>query len=75
MARSRPKAQCGNPYAEDILGTVYFNAWGTSYDASRAVYWLRKASAQGFGLAEAELGIAYVYGQGVHQDYRQALAL
>jgi TPR repeat protein len=49
------------------------NEWGNHYykqkNYTEAVYWYNKAAEQGYVYAEYNLGYAYFYGQGVHQNY------
>ena len=48
--------------------------WGVPPNAGTALYWLREAARQKYALAEFELGILYLRGCGVHQDYHQAFS-
>ncbi len=43
-----------------------------SKDRKEGVKWYRKSAEQGYALAQAVLGEAYYYGEGVPQDYTEA---
>ena len=51
------------------LGRAYFKA----QNFVRAADQFRKAAEQGYAAAQYNLGLMYEYGQGVPQDYREAL--
>ncbi len=72
MPSARPKASpsrfpaawfpaCGT-------GLMYHNGRGVAQDHAKALYWFRKAAAQGFAKAQFNLGVMY----GVAQDYMPA---
>ncbi len=73
-------AKSGDAITQGILGDFYSTlGWGTIPAGSRqaayskAVYWYRKAAAQGNAGAQINLGWMYANGQGVPRDYAKAL--
>jgi len=46
---------------------------GVEQDYDQAMEWFLKASSQGDGNAQNDLGILYHYGEGVEQDYYRAV--
>ena len=59
--------------AQHNLGLLYFNGEGVPPDAVEAVLWFRKAAEQGYGAAQAALGLMYRSGiGGVPQDEVEA---
>ena len=47
---------------------MYRNGWGVAQDYKEAVKWYRLAAAQGYAMAQSNLGSKYAKGQGVAQD-------
>ena len=75
MGEVRNQAVSGNPYAQDVLGFVYYLGFGgLSQDPAQAAFWYRKAADQGLANAQYNLGVLYEKGQGMPQDYAQAAA-
>ena len=70
----RELAEDGNAGAQTELGERY-NSGSTGVDRNytEAVVWFQRAAEQGFPPAQAAVGRAYYYGQGVPQDNRAAL--
>jgi TPR repeat protein len=67
----RPLADQGTVKAQYYLGSVYYGSQRYT-DAAR---WYRNAADQGDPAAQNNLGIMYKDGQGVPQDYAEALRL
>ncbi len=76
-------AHQGNPYAESVLGLMYF--YGLDYPAIRidykkALHWFQKSAGQDDPLAESMLAFMYQYGWGVHinparaREWRERIA-
>jgi TPR repeat protein len=74
-------AQSGDATAQGILGDFYSvegavipaDSRAAAYADSKALYWFRKAAAQGFAKAQFGLGVMFYTGQGVPRDYTKAL--
>jgi hypothetical protein len=58
----QPLASNGNPLAQYRLGMMYYNGQGVPEDEKQAIYWWKKAAAQGYVEAMFELGSAYLFG-------------
>ncbi len=63
-------AKTNNPQAQDYLGLFYANNNGTIYptpnnvpasDFKKALYWYKKASAQGYAPADYDMSYTYIY--------------
>jgi TPR repeat protein len=60
----------GEPHAQTQLGLMFRNgAEGGEPNHKLAAVWWRRAADQGFPTAQALLGFAYSFGEGVAQDY------
>ena len=46
---------------------------GTKVDHDEGASWMRRAAEAGFADAKAQLGLCYLFGQGVEQDHEEAL--
>ncbi|KAI9351859.1 hypothetical protein BD770DRAFT_445607 [Pilaira anomala] len=57
-------------YCQMVLGTLIR---GTSKNFAQAVYWNRKAAEKGILTAGINVGLAYENGEGVNQDYEEAM--
>lgn len=55
------------------LAAMYRNGFGIEQNAEQAVYWFRKAAAQGSASAQGSLGEMCGHGEGVSQDYEEAV--
>ena len=64
-----PLAEQGNPFAQSLLGSAYFEGKGVLQDYQQAVTWMRRAADQGYSSAQLNLGVVYANGQGVPQDF------
>lgn len=72
----RQAAEAGRPSAQNYYGSYLANGQGGLVrDDAQAVIWYRKAAAGGDDWAQANLCIRYVNGEGVEQDYQEALRL
>jgi TPR repeat protein len=69
---ARELADAGNAEAQFIVGVRCAQA-GTEGDFVAAAEWYRKASEQNHGLAQFNLGIMYLKGQGVARDQKSAM--
>jgi TPR repeat protein len=66
--------QLGNVLAEAELGMIYGSGRGhVPKNASESVRWFRRAADHGNQFAQVSLGEAYELGDGVAQDYREAM--
>lgn len=57
-----PLANSGNSLAQYRLGVLYYNGQGVPEDEQQAIYWWKKAAAQGYTEAMFQLGSAYLFG-------------
>lgn len=62
-------AEWGNSYAQFELSAIY----DEKGDIKTSVEWLRKAAEQDHEIAQHNLGVAYVKGEGVERDFEKAL--
>lgn len=70
-----PLAEAQNhPYAQYMLGMMYFKGQGVEQDSVEAAKWFQKAAEQGVSQAQFKLGELYATGNGVTQDYESAYA-
>ncbi len=69
---TKPTSQPQSAKAQFNLGVMYFEGHGVAHDYAKAVYWFRKAAAQGDAAAQFNLGQIYYSGQGVPQNYAKA---
>ena len=67
-----PLAEQGDADAQNNLGVMYENGYGTAQDYKKAAKWYRLAAEQGQGVAQEQLGELYFRGIGVLQDDEQA---
>lgn len=67
-----PKAQAGNPDAQNALGTLYYLGLGVRRNNQTAFEWFDKAARQGHPGAQRNLGMMYQDGRGTQQDYIKA---
>jgi TPR repeat protein len=68
-----PRAQEGDPDAQNKVGEIYEKGMGTHPDYDMAALWYRRAADQGFSRAQVNLGFLYEKGLGVPQDLQTAL--
>ena len=67
-----PLAEQGDADAQNNLGVMYQNGYGTTQDYKKAGKWYRLAAEQGQQNAQMQLGMLYASGIGVLQDDEQA---
>jgi len=68
-----PKAQSGDPEAQNYVGEIYEKGLGVEPDYEMAHVWYKKAARQGYSKAQINLGYLYERGLGVKKD--KAIAL
>lgn len=73
MAQWQPLAEQGDVRAQFNLGVIHYNAQGVPFDPKTAAHWYREAADQGYGPAQANLALLYDVGEGVLQNYVEAL--
>jgi len=66
-------AERGDASAQNNVGYMYDNGFGTPKDAAKAVIWYRKAADQGEVTAQNNLAASYDFGTGVSQDRDEAV--
>ena len=69
FAELKPKADAGNPSAENRVGEMYEFGQGVKRDEAEAFSWYQKSAAQDYVAAWHNLGRAYNFGVGTEQDY------
>lgn len=57
-----PLANNGNVLAQYRLGVLYYNGQGIPEDEKQAIFWWKKAAAQGHAESMYQLGSAYLFG-------------
>ena len=62
------EAENGNPEAQYILAEMYFYAFGTSFDADKAIEWYNRSACNGWPNAMEQLGDMYANGIEVDED-------
>jgi TPR repeat protein len=62
----------GDKYCQYMLGMSYFDETFSEYNPKEAVKWLRRSAEQGYDLAQEELGIRLLKGDGVKQNIKDA---
>jgi len=67
-----PLAERGDAEAQVLVGSMYSEGLGVTYDGTEAVRWWRRAAEQGDAGAQEELATAYFWGNGVEQDHSEA---
>lgn len=68
----KPRAEQGDPLAQNYMGIHHYMGLGTRRDFGLARQWYEKAADQGFPDAQFNLGLMYENGKGVRQDYLTA---
>ena len=61
----RPMAEEGDAFAQNTLGTLYYNGVGTHQDFETAHKWYKLAAEQGNTISQLNLGLSYATGKGV----------
>lgn len=57
-----PLATAGNSLAQYRLGMMYYHGNGVPEDEKQAIFWWKKAAAQGYAEAMFQLGSAFLFG-------------
>jgi len=68
-----PKAQGGDPEAQNYVGEIYEKGLGVEPDYEMALVWYKKAARQGYSKAQMNLGFLYEKGFGVEQNMAKAM--
>ena len=68
-----PKAQAGNPQAQNYVGEIYDKGLGIEPDYEMAQVWYKKAARQGDSKAQMNLGYLYEKGLGVQKNQATAM--
>ncbi|HKK15510.1 MAG TPA: tetratricopeptide repeat protein [Gammaproteobacteria bacterium] len=68
----QPRAENGDPVAQNYMGIHHYMGLGTRRDFTLAREWYEKAATQGYPDAQFNLGLMYENGRGVRQDYLAA---
>jgi len=61
----------GDAEAQNALGFMYMNGYGTEQDDAEAVKWFRMAAEEGYADAQTRLGMMYVRSRVVQQEFEQ----
>lgn len=72
IADIQPKAEAGDPAAQNTLGEILAQGTQTKMDYKQAAEWYRKAAEQGHARAQYNLAVLYDIGQGVPHDETEA---
>ncbi len=68
-----PKAQAGDPEAQNYVGEMYEKGLGVEPDYEMAHVWYKKAARQGYSKAQMNLGYLYEKGLGVEKNMATAM--
>jgi hypothetical protein len=68
-----PKAQAGDPQAQNYVGEIYDKGLGITPDYEIAQVWYKKAARQGYSKAQMNLGYLYEKGLGVQKNQATAI--
>lgn len=68
-----PKAEAGDPQAQNYVGEIYGKGLGKAPDYEKAHVWYKKAALQGDNEAQFNLGYLYEQGLGVAQNKATAV--
>jgi len=68
-----PKAQQGDPQAQNYVGEIYEKGLGIKPDYEMAFVWYKKAAKQGYAKAQTNLGSLYERGLGVEKNNQKAI--
>ena len=63
----------GLAYAENDLGSCYYNGIGVEQDYNEAFRLIKSAASKGLAIAQFNLGSCYADGHGTDQDYEEAV--
>lgn len=64
-----PRAEAGDPVAQNAIGTLYYLGLGVKRDAEMALNWFEQAARQGYPGAQRNAGMMYRDGRGTGQDF------
>ena len=67
-----PRAEAGDPAAQNAIGTIYYLGLGVGRNDDKALQWFEKAARQGHPGAQRNAGMMYLDGRGADQDYLTA---
>lgn len=74
-AKMNGPAKSGNPVAQNTLGLLWLNGYGsTPQNFNEAMAWFSKAAQQGEPYAMSNIGVMYENGYGVPKDIEKAVA-
>lgn len=68
-----PKAQAGDPEAQNYVGEIYEKGLGVEPDYEMALVWYKKSARQGYSKAQMNLGYMYEKGLGIDKDMSTAM--
>jgi hypothetical protein len=72
LALLEPLAESGDPYAQNVLGSMYMQGEGVQQDFKTAAFWYSQAADQGHGEAQWNLAGLLYEGLGVSRDIAKA---
>ena len=67
-----PLAENGDPYAQYGLAKMYEQGDNGDLSYAKAYEWYQKAANQDYGIAQNNLGLLYLNGQGIQENHRLA---
>jgi hypothetical protein len=67
-----PEAQDGNPVAQSILGSMYWEGDGVPKSYQQGAFWFQEAAKRGDAFGQYSIGYGYEFGLGVPKDYSKA---
>ncbi len=67
-----PEAHDGNPVAQSILGSMYWEGDGVPKSYQQGAFWFQEAAKRGDAFAQYSIGYGYEFGLGVPKDYFRA---
>lgn len=70
----RPEAEAGNARAQFAIGQMYVRGFFVAKSDEAGIKWYRRAAAQGYKPAFYLIGIHYLAGFGIQQDFDKAYA-
>ena len=73
LNQTRPKAEGGDPDAQNALGEIYAEGKQVRSDYAESAKWYRKAADQGLAKAQHNLAVLYDIGQGLTQNEAEAV--
>ncbi|GMR18852.1 MAG: hypothetical protein BMS9Abin33_1298 [Gammaproteobacteria bacterium] len=69
----RTLAALNHAGAQYYLANMYFNGYGVTNDASKALVWYQRAAERGHVQSQYNMGVAYAKGIGINSDISQAI--